>query len=584
MSEQHRCRFRKESEKTFETYLPFSSYGHKIRHLYRKFTVISVKHPKTQKFFKSNNAVNDERRRQILSHSFFTIHPMSIFRKYWDILLFLCLLYIMIVVPFVVEFFDEMSSDEWDLLIFIDIIFCTGLYIEIVLKFITGFVRKDVMQVVLDKKSIFKNYVMRGMFFIDFMGSLPYAVIISLANEDIDVSWLVNDKQKCDEILTQQKWRFISIFYLLNIFRYNQLNRYFDAIPNILNWSSKTGIFVKLFFTTFLFLHWVACFRLYFPDFFYILNDHQLYRAMHSVVNETEVQKTVKSLLRRLINVKTRGSVDNRTISEIYIRSFAVTTKVCLTSGFGAETDDNTIEMAITCIMIILGWIYFRYCFVTVMRMIISTEASENQYEILYNEIKTYARAKHVPSYLKEKIFLYYSNKYKQNYFNEELIISTLSKRLKDEILIHTCKTLVTKVYLFNDLPHNLIQDIVKSLTLEIFLPREVIIAAGTDGDSMFFIASGTAAVYSVAGKEICHLKDGDHFGEISLLERNMKRTATVISLETCEIYKLEQTHFTRVIQPHTDLYERMQRVANERLGKRSRQRESFRVMRSFIN
>lgn len=570
MPEHHRCRFRQESEKTYETFLPFASTWQKLRRVYRKLTVISLKHPKTQNFFKSNSAVNNERKRQIRDYSFFTIHPMSIFRKYWDILLFLCLMYIMIVVPYVVEFFGDMSSEEWDTLIFVDIIFCTGLYIEIVLKFCTGYIRKDVMQVVLDKKLIFKKY-MRGMFFVDFIGSLPYALIVSFANYDA---------HRDIDVVDQQKWRLISIFYLVNVIRYDQLIDYFHVIPKILNWSEKTGIFVKLTFTSFLFLHWLACFRLYVPDFCYIFNDPELYPAMHSVRDQNTVEVTVRSLMRRLSEIQTR----NRTIAETYIRSFAITTKVSLSCGFGAETDDDEVDMAITSVIIILGWIYFRYCFVTVMRMIISTEASENQYEILYNEIEVYSRAKHIPAYLKKKIFLYYSNKYKQNYFNEELIISTLSKRLKDEILTHTCKTLITNVYLFNDLPHNLIQDIVKSLTLEIFLPHEVIIAAETEGDSMFFMASGTAAVFSVEGKEICHLTDGDHFGEISLLEKDRKRTATIISLETCEIYKLDQKDFVRVIQPHTDLYERMQRVANERMGKRSRQRESFRVMKSFIN
>lgn len=583
MSEHHRCRFRKESEKTFETFLPFASPWHKLRRIYRKLTVISLKHPRTQKFFKSNNAVNNERKRQIQDYSFFTIHPMSIFRKYWDILLFICLMYIMIAVPFVMVFFDDMTSKEWDLLILIDIIFCTGLYIEILLKFFTGYVRKDVMEVVLDKKSICKEY-MKGMFFVDFIGSLPYAFIVSLANYEEDLNYVEHDEEVCNHILTQQKWRLISIFYLVNVFRYNQLNGYFDVIPSILNWSEKTGIFVKLTFNSFLFLHWMACFRLYFPGFIYTLNDSALYSAMHSSTDHHTVQDTVRSLMDRLNQLQTRDLYSNRTISEIYIRSFAVTTKISLSCGFGAETDDNDIEMAMTSLMIILGWIYFRYCFVTVMRMIVSTEASENQYEILYNEIEVYSRAKHVPAYLKEKIFLYYSNKYKHNYFNEELIISTLSKRLKDEILTHTCNTLITNVYLFNDLPQNLIQEIVKSLTLEIFLPHEVILAADTEGDSMFFMASGTAAVYSVMGKEICHLKDGDHFGEISLLEKGRKRTATIIALETCEIYKLEQKDFRRVVQPHTDLYERMQRVANDRMGKRSRQRESVRVMKSFLN
>jgi CRP-like cAMP-binding protein len=49
------------------------------------------------------------------------------------------------------------------------------------------------------------------------------------------------------------------------------------------------------------------------------------------------------------------------------------------------------------------------------------------------------------------------------------------------------------------------------------------IIRAGSIGDCMFFIASGTVCVTTTNGRELCHLLDGDHFGEVALILKNNK-------------------------------------------------------------
>lgn len=59
-------------------------------------------------------------------------------------------------------------------------------------------------------------------------------------------------------------------------------------------------------------------------------------------------------------------------------------------------------------------------------------------------------------------------------------------------------------------------------------------------------------------GFEIGHITDGSYFGEIGLLKPNQKQTATVMALETCEIYRLTREDFNYVIQPHSDIWQQM--------------------------
>lgn len=68
---------------------------------------------------------------------------------------------------------------------------------------------------------------------------------------------------------------------------------------------------------------------------------------------------------------------------------------------------------------------------------------------------------------------------------------------------MHNCRKLVENVEFFKDLPLALIVRIVSNMQVEIYLVNDVIIKVNSLGDSMYFIACGTVAVYSKAGKEV---------------------------------------------------------------------------------
>lgn len=137
-----------------------------------------------------------------------------------------------------------------------------------------------------------------------------------------------------------------------------------------------------------------------------------------------------------------------------------------------------------------------------------------------------------------------------------------------------------------------------KNLKFELFLPNEVIIKAGTQGDCMFFLSSGTVAVLTPTGKEVsiffnifafalvtrkkiysalcemCHLSDGAYFGEIALLVADQRRVASVIAIEVCEVYRLDRKDFRHCIDVHSELFAEIERIATERVEKTVRVEE----------
>lgn len=68
---------------------------------------------------------------------------------------------------------------------------------------------------------------------------------------------------------------------------------------------------------------------------------------------------------------------------------------------------------------------------------------------------------------------------------------------------MQSCKRLVENVKFFKNLPINLMNRIITSLKTEIFLTNDVIVRATTSGDCMYFISTGTVAVYTKTGQEV---------------------------------------------------------------------------------
>lgn len=64
----------------------------------------------------------------------------------------------------------------------------------------------------------------------------------------------------------------------------------------------------------------------------------------------------------------------------------------------------------------------------------------------------------------------------------------------------------VKNVELFKHLPKHIIVQLTGALQSEIYIAGDEIVKAGTRGEALYFISSGTVAVYNSAGKEVCNV------------------------------------------------------------------------------
>ena len=88
------------------------------------------------------------------------------------------------------------------------------------------------------------------------------------------------------------------------------------------------------------------------------------------------------------------------------------------------------------------------------------------------------------------------------------------------------------------------------------------IIAEGSEGESMFFIASGSVAVRTAGGEQ--ELRAGDFFGEIAMLEQSLHQYSFTATSRT-RLLRLHREDFLRLERAHPDIGRHIRRVAEVR-------------------
>ena len=117
--------------------------------------------------------------------------------------------------------------------------------------------------------------------------------------------------------------------------------------------------------------------------------------------------------------------------------------------------------------------------------------------------------------------------------------------------------TLLRKVPFFNSLKENDLKKLARLTSLHTYKSDSIILMESEAGISLYLIAKGSVKVsrMSSEGKEVILsiLKDGDFFGELSLLDGEA-RSANVTAIEDSELLILRRDDFLRILQEHPEL------------------------------
>ena len=95
----------------------------------------------------------------------------------------------------------------------------------------------------------------------------------------------------------------------------------------------------------------------------------------------------------------------------------------------------------------------------------------------------------------------------------------------------------------------------------------DVLTREGEKDDSLYFLLRGDAEV-TRDGRGVGRLKQGEFFGEISLLTR-APRSATVTARADGLVFRIDSASFWKLLEQHPELGLQIESVAEERIGAR---------------
>ncbi|KOX76932.1 Potassium/sodium hyperpolarization-activated cyclic nucleotide-gated channel 2 [Melipona quadrifasciata] len=251
--------------------------------------------------------------------------------------------------------------------------------------------------------------------------------------------------------------------------------------------------------------------------------------------------------------------------SQQYLASSLRAVVTFMRAGLRYTNQEDVGDIYMIIVFQLFGIVAPWFIITRVMQFFKGVNSSHLRYQSTVAQLRQYMRHKQLPHPTQKRIVRYYEFRYQHRFFRESQIINTLSVQMRHEIRMHSCRKLVENVTFFSNLPLTLLGRIVALLKSEVFLTNDVIVRANQPGDCMYFIATGTVAIYTNSGKEVCHLEDGAHFGEVALVMPNELRVASVVAVEVCELYRLNRGDFARTIHPYPMLWETIKKIAIER-------------------
>ena len=132
--------------------------------------------------------------------------------------------------------------------------------------------------------------------------------------------------------------------------------------------------------------------------------------------------------------------------------------------------------------------------------------------------------------------------------------------------------TLLHRSPFFRDLPPDVVEQLLRQVTLESFEANQNVFKQGDQGEHLYIILEGEFSVETDGKNEaIAVLKRGDLFGEIAIMA-NVPRTASVTARSAGKCYTLQRDAFYSFLSKNMMLGVRMEELAAMRLNEGERQ------------
>ena len=252
-----------------------------------------------------------------------------------------------------------------------------------------------------------------------------------------------------------------------------------------------------------------------------------------------------------------------------YLRALYWCVTTLTTVGYGDITPSTSAQTIYAMFVMILGVGMYGYVIGNVANLLANLDMARAHYLSNMERLSTFLKYRNIPVGLQRQIYDYYAYLWENRMgYDESAVLSELPAALQSEVSLVLKQEYIEKIPFLKGAYQELIRDMAFELRPEVFTPGTYVFRAGDVGRHLYFINQGQVEVISPDGKTIYNtLKDGDFFGEIALLS-SQPRTASVRTLDYCDMYTIDRETFEKVINHYPDFAKHIREIAKKRMDK----------------
>ncbi|XP_031338584.1 potassium/sodium hyperpolarization-activated cyclic nucleotide-gated channel 2-like [Photinus pyralis] len=529
----HKCGLTETLDSGLPKLRPGSSLFTKWKRVLLKQLVISAKHPDCKFYFKSNAMILSETRRQ-MRYPPYTIHPFSKVALYREVIMSIIWFFDFYFSPLFSAFNKEPLNFFYNFWHTLDLVCQVFLMLNVVMCFFIGVMEEQTKKVELEWKKIAKKYL-STFFIFDCVGSLPFAAAMIMFRN------------------REKKYPVICITsYFIHMVRFIRLKsaiQYFQRITSKLGITFLMHEFICLALKSLFVVHWCACYVYLIPKVIFHYVNYEFDKSWWIYRNNI--------------------SIHSKTLDAPSAYSKSLRAAFCHVYGISLEgvVENEPLDHIIFSLTMVIGFFLVAFITARIFLIVKTSYASETEYEDLLHQFLEYGNRKKMPVKMKNRMIQCLEHNYQKRYFHEKIILNTLSGHLKAELFLHDCKRLVEKVKMFQAFSKSTVGLLISHFKREVFLKNDIVFKHGQPYDAVRFILYGTIAFILADGSEASHMQDGFALGLLGLVLHNEHYIATVITLEICEMYKIDWVDLEYCIQKDEEIYHVLHALAEEHLA-----------------
>ena len=435
------------------------------------------------------------------------ILPDNPYKKIWDLLIAVLILYSAIITPYEIAFSDSNKSNWFEILI--DIF----LAIDIVLTFFSAYTDEE-ENLVKNHKKIIKKYL-QSWFIIDIISVLPL--------NNVFKSGKYSGLTKISKL--PKLYRLIKLTKLLRMTKMSSkgnLNRVTKFFMEKLKINANVE---RLFFFVLTFLlmnHLCAC-------FWYFMAKIEDFSPDSWVV--------------RL------GYMDTSNL-ELYIISFYWTLTTVTTVGYGDITAGTTIERIYNLFIMSFGVLLYSFAIGSLSSIVSTLDQKSEEMNQKLQILSSIKKEFNLEQGIYDKVRKVIKYDLSRNQKDKMVFLQELPNKLRIELSQIMHDKVIQNFYFFRDQPSDFFAYVAPLLKPVKFSKNDYLYKCQDMIDEMYFVAKGTVIFCldkRYGEKEIREIKKNNNFGEIEMCLNEKLSFNIKIKSRNCELFVLKKNDFLRL-------------------------------------